>query len=145
MATEAKNPTVDELEAKEEELFRTGPLSVLTTSVKSNSQARATTILYLPTPQGWTCCALASMQMAASLCLKAPAPSLVAVVQQDREACVVRFTAASACCSARQCPWRCARLPSGPGLRLLMPLGAWRAGAHQLPQQPEAAGPRKGV
>jgi hypothetical protein len=46
MATEAKNPTVDELEAKEEELFRTGPLSVLTTSVKSNSQARATTFLY---------------------------------------------------------------------------------------------------
>lgn len=46
MATEAKNPTVDELEAKEEELFWTGPLSVLTTSVKSNSQARATTFLY---------------------------------------------------------------------------------------------------
>ena len=37
MAT-ATNPTVDELEKKEEELFRTGPLSVLTTSVKSNSQ-----------------------------------------------------------------------------------------------------------
>ena len=37
MATNA-NPTVDELEKKEEELFRTGPLSVLTTSVKSNSQ-----------------------------------------------------------------------------------------------------------
>jgi len=34
----ATNPTVDELEKKEEELFRTGPLSVLTTSVKSNSQ-----------------------------------------------------------------------------------------------------------
>ncbi|KAL6770213.1 SMP4 [Auxenochlorella protothecoides x Auxenochlorella symbiontica] len=32
------NPTVDELEKKEEELFRTGPLSVLTTSVKTNSQ-----------------------------------------------------------------------------------------------------------
>ncbi|KAL4444094.1 hypothetical protein ABPG75_011831 [Micractinium tetrahymenae] len=32
------NPTVDELEKKEEELFRTGPLSVLTMSVKSNSQ-----------------------------------------------------------------------------------------------------------
>ena len=39
MAT-ATNPTVDELEKKEEELFRTGPLSVLTTSVKSNSQVR---------------------------------------------------------------------------------------------------------
>lgn len=38
MATAATNPTVDELEQKEEELFRTGPLSVLTTSVKSNSQ-----------------------------------------------------------------------------------------------------------
>ena len=37
MAT-ATNPTVDELEKKEDELFRTGPLSVLTTSVKSNSQ-----------------------------------------------------------------------------------------------------------
>lgn len=36
--SEAKHPTVDELEQKEEELFRTGPLSVLTTSVKSNSQ-----------------------------------------------------------------------------------------------------------
>lgn len=35
---EAKNPTVDDLEKKEQELFRTGPLSVLTTSVKSNSQ-----------------------------------------------------------------------------------------------------------
>lgn len=35
---ESKQPTVDELEKKEEELFRTGPLSVLTTSVKSNSQ-----------------------------------------------------------------------------------------------------------
>lgn len=32
------NPTVDELEKKEEELFRTGPLSVLTMSVKNNSQ-----------------------------------------------------------------------------------------------------------
>lgn len=31
-------PTVDELEKKEEELFRTGPLSVLTSSVKTNSQ-----------------------------------------------------------------------------------------------------------
>lgn len=30
--------SVDELERKEEELFRTGPLSVLTTSVKTNSQ-----------------------------------------------------------------------------------------------------------
>ena len=39
MAT-ATNPTVDELEKKEEELFRTGPLSVLTTSVKSNSQVK---------------------------------------------------------------------------------------------------------
>ncbi|KAI7842500.1 hypothetical protein COHA_003854 [Chlorella ohadii] len=37
MAT-ATQPTVDELERKEEELFRTGPLSVLTTSVKTNSQ-----------------------------------------------------------------------------------------------------------
>ncbi len=33
--------TVDELEKKEEEEFRTGPLSVLTTSVKTNSQVRA--------------------------------------------------------------------------------------------------------
>ena len=35
------NPSVDELEAREEQLFRTGPLSVLTSSVKSNTQARA--------------------------------------------------------------------------------------------------------
>lgn len=34
------NPSVDELEKKEEDLFRTGPLSVLTMSVKSNSQVR---------------------------------------------------------------------------------------------------------
>eukprot|EP00887_Chlorella_sp_A99_P001197 scaffold14.g1197.t1 len=34
----ATQPTVDELEKKEEELFRTGPLSVLTMSVKNNSQ-----------------------------------------------------------------------------------------------------------
>ena len=32
--------SVDELEKKEEEEFRTGPLSVLTTSVKTNSQVR---------------------------------------------------------------------------------------------------------
>lgn len=32
------NMSVDELEKKEEEEFRTGPLSVLTTSVKTNSQ-----------------------------------------------------------------------------------------------------------
>lgn len=30
--------SIDDLEKKEEELFRTGPLSVLTTSVKTNSQ-----------------------------------------------------------------------------------------------------------
>ncbi len=34
----ATQMTVDEMEKKEEELFRTGPLSVLTTSVKTNSQ-----------------------------------------------------------------------------------------------------------
>ena len=34
----ATQPTVDELEKREEEAFKTGPLSVLTTSVKSNSQ-----------------------------------------------------------------------------------------------------------
>lgn len=39
MAT-TQPPSVDELEKKEEEEFRTGPLSVLTTSVKTNSQAR---------------------------------------------------------------------------------------------------------
>jgi small nuclear ribonucleoprotein D2 len=33
--------SVDELEKKEEEEFRTGPLSVLTTSVKTNSQVGA--------------------------------------------------------------------------------------------------------
>lgn len=32
--------SIDELEKKEEEEFRTGPLSVLTTSVKTNSQVR---------------------------------------------------------------------------------------------------------
>ena len=47
MAT-ATNPTVDELEKKEEELFRTGPLSVLTTSVKSNSQVWAKFLAFLP-------------------------------------------------------------------------------------------------
>lgn len=36
----ATQMSVDELEKKEEEEFRTGPLSVLTTSVKTNSQAR---------------------------------------------------------------------------------------------------------
>jgi small nuclear ribonucleoprotein D2 len=34
----ATNMSVDDLEKKEEEEFRTGPLSVLTTSVKTNSQ-----------------------------------------------------------------------------------------------------------
>ncbi len=38
MADAAKHPTVDELEAKEIESYRSGPLSVLTQSVKSNSQ-----------------------------------------------------------------------------------------------------------
>lgn len=37
----AEKMSVDDLERKEEELFRTGPLSVLTTSVKTNSQVRA--------------------------------------------------------------------------------------------------------
>ena len=36
----APNPTDAELEARETELFRSGPLSVLTASVKSNSQVR---------------------------------------------------------------------------------------------------------
>lgn len=35
---QATEMSVDELERKEEELFRTGPLSVLTMSVKTNSQ-----------------------------------------------------------------------------------------------------------
>ncbi|GIL52980.1 hypothetical protein Vafri_8566 [Volvox africanus] len=34
----ATNPTVDELEKKEEDEYRTGPLSVLTQSVKTNGQ-----------------------------------------------------------------------------------------------------------
>ncbi|PSC75821.1 small nuclear ribonucleo Sm D2 [Micractinium conductrix] len=38
MSVPAPSPSVDELEKKEEDLFRTGPLSVLTTSVKTNSQ-----------------------------------------------------------------------------------------------------------
>lgn len=38
--------SVDDLEKKEEEEFRTGPLSVLTTSVKTNSQV--TTCCLLP-------------------------------------------------------------------------------------------------
>lgn len=45
----ATHPTVDELEKREEEAFKTGPLSVLTTSVKSNSQVRGgllTALLY---------------------------------------------------------------------------------------------------
>jgi small nuclear ribonucleoprotein (snRNP)-like protein len=37
-ATGPQQMSVDDLEKKEEELFRTGPLSVLTTSVKTNSQ-----------------------------------------------------------------------------------------------------------
>ena len=40
MAAATQQPSVDDLEKKEEELFRTGPLSVLTMSVKNNSQAR---------------------------------------------------------------------------------------------------------
>ena len=36
----ATNPSVDELEKKEEELFQKGPLQVLTNSVKTNSQVR---------------------------------------------------------------------------------------------------------
>lgn len=34
----AQQMSIEEMEKKEEELFRTGPLSVLTTSVKTNSQ-----------------------------------------------------------------------------------------------------------
>ena len=48
MATTAANPTVDELEKKEEDLFRTGPLSVLTTSVKTNSQVRGHRVQHPP-------------------------------------------------------------------------------------------------
>lgn len=40
MSAQAAALSVDELEKKEEEEFRTGPLSVLTTSVKTNSQVR---------------------------------------------------------------------------------------------------------
>ena len=42
MATGAgpSGPSVDELEAREVALFQTGPLSVLTTAVKTNSQVR---------------------------------------------------------------------------------------------------------
>lgn len=36
----ATQMSIDELEKKEEEEFRTGPLSVLSTSVKTNSQVR---------------------------------------------------------------------------------------------------------
>ena len=50
MATTATNPTVDELEKKEEDLFRTGPLSVLTTSVKTNSQVRGHRVQHLLMP-----------------------------------------------------------------------------------------------
>ncbi len=47
--------TVDELEKREEEEFRTGPLSVLTTSVKTNSQAcySRIKIAYCRTRGGW--------------------------------------------------------------------------------------------
>ena len=48
MATTAAKPTVDELEKKEEDLFRTGPLSVLTTSVKTNSQVRGHRVQHPP-------------------------------------------------------------------------------------------------
>ena len=41
----APNPTPDEIEARETELFRSGPLSVLTASVKSNSQVRLLLLL----------------------------------------------------------------------------------------------------
>lgn len=39
-AAMATLPSVDELEKREEELFQTGPLAVLTSSVKANSQVR---------------------------------------------------------------------------------------------------------
>lgn len=38
MAATTTNPSVDELERREEELFQKGPLQVLTNSVKTNSQ-----------------------------------------------------------------------------------------------------------
>ncbi len=38
MAPEPVQPTVDELEKREEDEYRTGPLSVLTQSVKTNGQ-----------------------------------------------------------------------------------------------------------
>ena len=38
MAATTTNPSVDELEKREEELFQKGPLQVLTNSVKTNSQ-----------------------------------------------------------------------------------------------------------
>lgn len=56
MATAATNPTVDELEQKEEDLFRTGPLSVLTTSVKSNSQASPLRMTHTDTVYEWLLC-----------------------------------------------------------------------------------------
>lgn len=50
--------SIDELEKKEEEEFRTGPLSVLTTSVKTNSQVRRSKSVFDPAcySRRRTCC-----------------------------------------------------------------------------------------
>lgn len=50
----ATHPTVDELEKREEEAFKTGPLSVLTTSVKSNSQVWLLLCLLRATVSSWS-------------------------------------------------------------------------------------------
>ena len=50
----ATHPTVDEVEKREEEAFKTGPLSVLTTSVKSNSQVWLLLCLLRASSSSWS-------------------------------------------------------------------------------------------
>lgn len=121
-AATAAQPSVDELEKKEEDLFRTGPLSVLTMSVKTNSQA---------------CSARAEAGPGSRAC-----PGRVAATQHAARALAVRCRGGWQAHS--QARLSVLPLRGLPNVRAL-PACRLRAGADQLQKQPQAAGAGQGL
>lgn len=133
MATAATNPSVDELEKKEEELFKTGPLSVLTTSVKSNSQVGHLLLSYHCSG------VLVVEQLAARWLVMAGCPMHPAA----RQSCLgwLDWDGEVHAAGSSTLPFKLCFLPSHP---VVEHRRALVAGAHQLQEQQEAAGPGEG-